>query len=153
MDWSNLTSGPGGSTVRDPVPIHAGISGSVFSEYAFDVVSSNHFLFILFYLKKQILTTTLTGYNFLNIAPNELILFPTSLKFNLVYFRIYLKKIHTTFCAVLKLCVDSNLFKIGIWRERSKLSKVLECTLPFHTLKASILNPGIIFCMHYLTRL
>ena len=49
MDWSNLTSGPGGSTVSDPVPIHAGISGNVFLEYAFDVVSSNRFLFILFY--------------------------------------------------------------------------------------------------------
>ena len=31
-----------------------------------------------------------------------------------------------------------------IFGERRKLSKVLECTLPFHTLKASILNPGII---------
>ena len=32
-----------------------------------------------------------------------------------------------------------------IFGERRKLSKVLECTLPFHTLKASSLNPGIIF--------
>ena len=49
MDWSNLTSGPGGSTASDPVLIHAGISGNVFLEYAFDVVSPNHFFLFLFY--------------------------------------------------------------------------------------------------------
>ena len=98
VDWSNLTSGPGGSTVSDLVPIHAGISGNVFLEYAFDVVSSNRFLFILFYFFiKQILTTALTAYNFLMTTPNELILFPISLKFNLVYFQIYLKKFQNKF--------------------------------------------------------
>ena len=66
------------------------------------------FFLFLFYLKKQILTTTLTAYNFLMITPNELILFPTSLKFNLVYFKIYLQIFETTFCVVLYLCVDSN---------------------------------------------
>ena len=49
---------------------------------------SKRFLF-LFYFKKQSLTETLTGYIFLNKTPNEVILFPTSLKFNLVYFKIY----------------------------------------------------------------
>ena len=87
----------------------------------------------------------MTGYNFLNKTPNELILFPTSLKFHLVYFHIYLKKIQTTFCTVLKLCVNLNIFKNRIFGERRKLSKVLECTLPLHNLKASILNPGMIF--------
>ena len=53
------------------------------------------FSFILFF-KKTDLTTTLTAYNFLMITPNELILSPTSLKFNLVYFKIYLKKFQTT---------------------------------------------------------
>ena len=115
-------------------------------------VYSNRFLLILFFLK-QILTTASTGYNFLNITPNELILFPTSLKFNLVYFKIYLKKFQTIFCAVLEMCVNSNLFKIGFWRERRKLSKVLGCTSPPHNLKASILNPGIIFLVCSLTRL
>ena len=37
-----------------------------------------------------------------------------------------------------------NIFKNRIcWREK-KTFKVLECTLPLHNLKASILNPGII---------
>ena len=38
------------------------------------------------------MTKSLTGFIFLNITPNELILFPTSLKYFLVYFKIYLKK-------------------------------------------------------------
>ena len=54
VDWSNLTSGPGGSTVSDPVSIHAGISGNVFLEYAFDVVSPNRFSFsVLFSFKNR----------------------------------------------------------------------------------------------------
>ena len=43
------------------------------------------------------------------------------------------------------MCVNSNIFLNRILGREKKLSKVLECTLPFHTLKASILNPGIIF--------
>ena len=42
------------------------------------------------------------------------------------------------------MCVNSNIFLNRILGREKKLSKVLECTLPFHTLKASILNPGII---------
>ena len=37
MDWSNLTSGPLGPTVSDPAPVHVGLSGSAFPDYAFDV--------------------------------------------------------------------------------------------------------------------
>ena len=48
-------------------------------------------------LKKQKFDYTLTGYNFLNITPNELILFPTSLKFCLVYFQIYFKNLKAIF--------------------------------------------------------
>ena len=51
MDWSNLTSGPGRSTVNDPVPVHAGISGNVIPKYVFDVYIPKRSLF-LFYLKK-----------------------------------------------------------------------------------------------------
>ena len=54
---SNLTSGPGGPTVSDPAPVHAGVSGSAFPEYAFDVYTFylKRFSF-LFYFKYQILT-------------------------------------------------------------------------------------------------
>ena len=45
------------------------------------------------------------------------------------------------------MCVNSNIFLNRILGREKKLSKVLECALPFHTLKASILNPGIIFCV------
>ena len=91
VDWSNLTSGPGGPTVSDPAPVHAGVSGIAFPVCAFDVYIFETFPFLfLFYLKKQILTRTLTGYNFLITTPNEMILFPISLKFDLVYFKIYL---------------------------------------------------------------
>ena len=87
----------------------------------------------------------MTGYNFLNINPNELILFPTFFKFGLVYFKIYLKKLSKQlFGSVFEICVNSNIFLNRIFGREKKLSKVLECTLPFHTLKASILNPGII---------
>ena len=37
IDWSNLTSGPGGPTVSVTRTVHAGVSGSVNPKYAFDV--------------------------------------------------------------------------------------------------------------------
>ena len=49
VDWSNLTSGPGGPTVSDPTPVHAGVSGNVFPEYVFDVY---HFLFLFYFIFK-----------------------------------------------------------------------------------------------------
>ena len=52
------------------------------------------FCFIFF---KQIFDQTLTSCIFLNTTPNELNLFPTSLKFSLVYFKIYLEIFQTTF--------------------------------------------------------
>ena len=73
VDWSNLTSGPGGPTVSDPAPVHTGVSDPARTP------------------------KLLTGYNFLITTPNELILFPTSLKFDLVYFKIYLKKFQNNF--------------------------------------------------------
>ena len=88
----------------------------------------------------------MTGDNFLNINPNDLILFLLFVKYCLVYFVIYFKIFQTTFCTLFKVCVNSNLFKIGFVGERRKLSKVLESTSPLHTLKASILSRGIMFC-------
>ena len=75
---------------------------------------SKRFSFLFLFFLKQILTKCLTGYIFYNITPNELILFPTSLKFCLVYFKFYLEIFQTTFCAVFILCVNSFIFsKIG----------------------------------------
>ncbi len=75
--------------------------------------------------------------------------FPTSLKYCLVYFQIYLKKNSYNFLVLfLKLCINS-IFLNRIFGERRKLSKVLECTLPPHNLKAIILNPGIILCVSF----
>ena len=65
------------------------ISGSVFPDYAFDVyVSITKRFSFLFYFFKQIFDQTLTGCIFLNTTPNKLILFPTSLKYGLVYSKI-----------------------------------------------------------------
>ena len=91
------------------------------------------------------MTKFLTGSNFLNISPNEMILFPTFFKFDLVYFKIYLKKIKQLFGSVFEICVNSNIFSNRILGKEKKTFKSLESTLPFHTLKASILNSGIIF--------
>ena len=53
----------------------------------------------------------MTGYNFLNIGPNELILFPTFLNFSLVYFKIYLKKNSDNLLVLfLKLYFDPKIF-------------------------------------------
>ena len=55
-DRSNLTSGPPGPTVSDPVPVHAGVSGGVIPEYTFDVYLFQNVFFFLFYLKNRKLT-------------------------------------------------------------------------------------------------
>ena len=77
--------------------VHAGVSGGVNPKYAFDVVSNRNVFSFSDLFKKQILTKSLTVHSFLNITPNELIVFRTFLKFCLVYFKIYVKKIQTTF--------------------------------------------------------
>ena len=65
----------------------------------------------------------MTGYNFLNITPNELILFPTFLKFGLVYFKIYLKKNSNNFLGtVFEMCVNSNIFLNRIFEGRRNIS-------------------------------
>ena len=56
IDWSNLTSGPSGPTVSDPVPVHVGLSEGVFSPVRFprseSVFTSETFSF-LFYFKNR----------------------------------------------------------------------------------------------------
>ena len=65
----------------------------------------------------------MTGYNFLNITPNELILFPTFLKFDLVYFKIYLKFFSNNFLVLFsKYVLIQIYFKIGFW-EREETFK------------------------------
>ena len=44
------------------------------------------------------------------------------------------------FCTVFKVCVIWIFSKIGVWRKR-KLSKVLECTLPFHSIEGKHSEP------------
>ena len=57
MDWSNLTSGPGGPTVSDTRTIHAGVSGSVNPKYAFDVyVYIQIVFFSVLFFKTRFLT-------------------------------------------------------------------------------------------------
>ena len=55
-DWSNLTSGPPGPTVSDPVPVHVGLSEGIFSPVRFprseSVFPSETFSF-LFYLNNR----------------------------------------------------------------------------------------------------
>ena len=64
------------------------------------------------------MSRTLTGYNFLITTPNELILFPTSLKYCLVYFKIYFKKIRQLFGTIFETIYwFKNIFLIGFWRE------------------------------------
>ena len=44
------------------------------------------------------------------------------------------------------ICVLIQIyFKIGPWRERRNFQKIWSAPLPLHPLKASILNPGMIF--------
>ena len=69
------------------------------------------------------MTKSLTGSIFLNISPNELILFPTSLKFHLVYFKIYLKIFETTFCSVFEIVLIQIYFQIGFLGERRNFQK------------------------------
>ena len=77
-------------------------------------------VFLFCFILKTDLTKTLTGYNFLNISPNELILFPTSLKFHLVYFKIYLK----IFWELFLFCVYC-LIRIQIWIFQKKKKELL----------------------------
>ena len=51
------------------------------------------------------------------------------------------------FCTVLQLCFNLNFLKIGLLEREENFQKVLECTLPLHNLKASILNLGLIWCV------
>ena len=64
------------------------------------------------------MTKSLTGYIFLNKTLNKLILFPTSLKFNLVYFKIYLKKFQTTSLHCFRSMCYLNIFKIGFLEKK-----------------------------------
>ena len=56
IDWSNLTSGPSGPTVSEPVPVHVGLSEGVIPPVRFprseSVFPSETFSF-LFYLNNR----------------------------------------------------------------------------------------------------
>ena len=84
------------------------------------------------------MTTTLTAYNFLNITPNELILFPTSLRFCLVYFKIYLKIFQTTFLYCFWNMCYLHIFENRILEEKKAFKRFgVHPTLPHHEGKHS----------------
>ena len=87
------------------------------------------------------MTTTLTAYNFLNITPNELILFPTSLKYCLVYFKVYLKIFQTTFCTVFEICVICIFFGNRIFGREGSFQKIWRAPPPLHTIKGKHSEP------------
>ena len=97
------------------------------------------------------MTKFLTGSNFLNISPNELILFPTFLIFDLVYFKIYLKNFQTTFLFCFWNCVNSNIFSNRILGRERKLSKSfgVHPAFPHIEGKHSESRHNIFWCDHW----